>query len=121
MTAALVHPTALVESESVGEGTRIWAFAHILARAVIGQNCNIGDHAYVEGGAYVGDNVTVKNSVCVWEGVRIEDDVFVGPGVTFTNDRYPRSPRMSQTRHRYDDKSQWLLTTTVERGATRTR
>lgn len=111
-----VHPTALVESEAVGSGTRVWAYAHVLRNAQVGENCNIGDHAFVESGAVVGNNVTLKNHVCVWEGVTLEDDVFVGPHVAFTNDRYPRSPRMAEVRGRYADKNAWLVTTVVEQG-----
>ncbi len=85
-----VHPMALCESETVGPGTRIWAFAHVLKGAVIGVDCNIGDHAYVEGGAVIGDRVTVKNHVMVWDRVTIEDDVFLGPNAVLTNDRVPR-------------------------------
>ncbi|MGE0760718.1 MAG: acyltransferase [Pirellulaceae bacterium] len=114
--ASRFHPQALVESTDVGAGTRVWAFAHILAGARIGANCNIGDHAFVESGAWIGDNVTIKNHVCVWEGVTIEDDVFVGPGVCFTNDRQPRSPRMAEAAGRYADKHRWLVRTTVARG-----
>jgi acetyltransferase-like isoleucine patch superfamily enzyme len=111
-----VHPTALVESEAVGSGTRVWAYAHVLKNAHVGENCNIGDHAFVESGAVVGNNVTLKNHVCVWEGVTLEDDVFVGPQVAFTNDRYPRSPRMAEVRGRYGDKNRWLVKTVVEQG-----
>jgi acetyltransferase-like isoleucine patch superfamily enzyme len=110
------HPTAIVESEEIGAGTRIWAYAHVLSQARIGANCNVGDHAFIESGAVLGDNVTLKNHVCVWEGVTIEDDVFVGPHVAFVNDLYPRSPRMPEARERYADKSQWLTTTVLERG-----
>lgn len=86
-----VHPTALVETASVGDGTRIWAFAHLLPGAVVGRDCNICDHVFVEGGVRVGDRVTVKCGVQLWTGVEIEDDVFVGPNATFTNDPFPRS------------------------------
>jgi len=75
----------------IGEGTRIWAFAHVLKGAVIGEECNIGDHCFVEGGVTVGNEVVIKNGVALWEGVRIEDRVFVGPNVAFTNDRVPRA------------------------------
>lgn len=102
-----VHPRALVESDRIGEGTRVWAFAHVMEGAVIGRDCNVGDHAFVEDGAVLGDRVTVKNGVSVWQHVRLEDDVFVGPNVAFTNDRYPRSRRP------------WTPeATVVERGAT---
>jgi acetyltransferase-like isoleucine patch superfamily enzyme len=86
-----VHPKGLCESDDVGAGTRVWAFAHVLSGAIIGADCNIGDHAFVEGGARIGDRVTVKNAVLVWDGVTIEDDVFLGPGAVFTNDLRPRA------------------------------
>jgi acetyltransferase-like isoleucine patch superfamily enzyme len=117
MSDRFVHPMALVESDDVGAGTRIWAFAHVLRGAQIGTNCNIGDHAFVEGGAVIGSNVTLKNNVCVWMGVTLEDDVFVGPNVAFTNDRHPRSPRMREVAARYESPERWLLPTVVERGA----
>ena len=86
-----IHPKALVESEEIGNGTRVWAFAHVLKGAVIGKDCNIGDHCFVEGGVTIGDEVVVKNGVSIWEGVTIEDRVFIGPNVSFTNDRVPRA------------------------------
>ena len=86
-----IHPKALVESEEIGKGTRIWAFVHVLKGAVIGKDCNIGDHCFVEGGVTIGDEVVIKNGVSIWEGVTIEDRVFVGPNVSFTNDRVPRA------------------------------
>jgi UDP-2-acetamido-3-amino-2,3-dideoxy-glucuronate N-acetyltransferase len=85
------HPQALVESEQVGSGTRVWAFAHILPRAVVGKDCNVCDHVFIENDVVVGDRVTIKCGVQLWDGVRLEDDVFVGPNVTFTNDPMPRS------------------------------
>ena len=112
----MYHPTAIVESSQIGSGTRVWAYAHILAGAKIGSNVNIGDHAFVEGGAIIGDNVTIKNAVCIWSGIAIEDDVFIGPSVTFTNDRHPRSPRMDSARQRYASPENWLSTTVVKRG-----
>lgn len=86
-----VHPKAVVETEAVGEGTRIWAFAHVLPDAVIGAECNICDHVFIENDVRVGDRVTVKSGVQLWDGVELEDDVFVGPNVTFSNDPFPRS------------------------------
>jgi len=86
-----VHPAGLCESADVGAGTRIWAFAHVLAGAQIGANCNICDCAFVEGGVRLGDNVTVKNGVLIFAGVTVENDVFLGPGTTFTNDLRPRA------------------------------
>lgn len=84
------HSTALVESDDVGAGTRIWAFAHVMEGAVVGRDCKIGDHAFIESGASLGDRVTVKNGCLIWHGVHIGDDVFVGPNVVFTNDMRPR-------------------------------
>jgi len=86
-----IHDRAIVETEYVGEGTRIWAFAHILKDARIGKNCNICDHTFIEGDVVVGNNVTIKSGVYLWDGLRIEDNVFIGPNATFTNDIRPRS------------------------------
>jgi acetyltransferase-like isoleucine patch superfamily enzyme len=85
------HPDARVETESIGAGTRIWAFAHVLEGARIGADCNICDHTFIESGVEVGNRVTIKCGVQLWEGVTLEDDVFIGPNATFTNDRFPRS------------------------------
>ena len=85
-----VHPEGC-ESDDVGAGTRVWAWAHVLPGAVVGADCNICDHAFVEGGARIGDRVTVKNAVLVFDGVTAEDDVFLGPNVVFTNDYQPRA------------------------------
>lgn len=85
------HPQALVESEDIGPGTRIWAFAHVLPGARIGAGCNICDHAFIETGAILGNNVTVKNGVAIWWGVTIEDNVFLGPNCVLTNDPNPRA------------------------------
>lgn len=106
----MVHPAGLCESASVGAGTRIWAFAHVLAGAVIGKDCNICDGAFVEDGARVGDRVTVKNGVLLWRGVTVEDDVFLGPAVTFTNDLRPRAHRRRPPEE--------LVPTVVRQGAT---
>lgn len=114
----MVHPTALVQTERVGPGTRIWGFTHVQAGASIGRDCNIGSHCYVEAGAVLGDCVTVKNGNAIWAGVTLDDGVFVAPGVVFTNDRHPRSPRLGVTGSRYDDDSSWLTPTRVGRGAT---
>jgi UDP-2-acetamido-3-amino-2,3-dideoxy-glucuronate N-acetyltransferase len=113
----MFHPTALVESEEIGDQTRIWAYAHVMAGAKIGRNCNIGDHAFIERGAVIGDNVTIKNGVCVWEGVEIGSGAFVGPQAVFTNDPYPRSPRLPIVQERYAGKA-WLRTTRIGEGAT---
>jgi len=85
------HAAAIVETEDIGDGTRIWAFSHILPGALIGSGCNICDHVFIENDVIIGDRVTVKCGVQIWDGLRIEEDVFIGPNATFTNDLYPRS------------------------------
>ncbi|HEX9337062.1 MAG TPA: N-acetyltransferase, partial [Pseudonocardiaceae bacterium] len=104
-----VHPAGLCESDDVGAGTRIWAFAHVLPGAVIGTDCNICDGAFVETGATLGNRVTVKNGTLVFTGVTCEDEVFLGPNVLFTNDLRPRA----HLRKGADE----LLPTRVRRGA----
>jgi UDP-2-acetamido-3-amino-2,3-dideoxy-glucuronate N-acetyltransferase len=112
----MVHHLALVESEDIGAGTRIWAFAHVMRGAHLGALCNVGEHCFIEGGAWVGDRVTIKNGTMLWEGVVIEDGAFLGPQVVLSNDRFPRSPRLEQASSRYTDTS-WLLPTRVRQGA----
>lgn len=85
------HPNALVESDQIGKNTRVWAFAHILPGAIIGENCNINDQTFIENDVIIGNNVTVKSGVYIWDGARIGNHVFIGPNVTFTNDLRPRS------------------------------
>jgi acetyltransferase-like isoleucine patch superfamily enzyme len=101
------HPQALVESSRIGRGTRIWAFAHVLPGATIGEDCNVCDHTFIENDVVVGDRVTIKCGVQLWDGVRLEDDVFVGPNATFTNDLMPRSRQRPPA----------LLQTVVRKGA----
>jgi len=86
-----LHPKALCESSNVGARTRVWAFAHILPGAVLGEDCNVCDHVFVENDVRVGDRVTIKSGVQLWDGLRIADDVFIGPNATFSNDKFPRS------------------------------
>ncbi|MRR12956.1 N-acetyltransferase, partial [bacterium] len=102
-----VHPQGICETEAVGDRTRIWAFSHVLPGAVLGADCNICDHVFIENDVIVGDRVTIKSGVQLWDGVRLADDVFVGPNATFTNDRFPRSKQ-------YQDA---VLQTFIERGA----
>ncbi len=85
------HPQAIVESDKVGKGTKVWAFVHVLPGAVIGEDCNLCDHTFIENDVVIGNRVTVKCGVQIWDGITIEDDVFIGPNVTFTNDLFPRS------------------------------
>ena len=89
---AFVHEMALVETGvSIGSGTRVWGFTHLLGGAQIGMDCNICEQVFIEGDVVVGDRVTVKCGVQLWDGLRVENDVFIGPNVTFTNDLFPRS------------------------------
>lgn len=107
MSRYFAHPNALVESKNIGKDTRIWAFAHVLPGAVVGEDCNLCDHVFIENDVVMGDRVTIKCGVQVWDGIRLEDDVFIGPNVTFSNDPFPRSKQ-------YPEK---FLQTLVEKGA----
>lgn len=91
MTTAFIHEKAICESRNIGEGSRVWAFVHILPGAKIGRECNICDGVFIENKVIVGDRVTIKCGVQLWDEVVIEDDVFIGPNATFTNDLFPRS------------------------------
>jgi acetyltransferase-like isoleucine patch superfamily enzyme len=87
-----LHPQGLVDPGAiVGARTRVWAFAHVCGGAVVGEDCNLCDHTFIEQGARVGNRVTIKCGVHLWSGVELEDDVFVGPCAAFTNDLRPRS------------------------------
>ncbi len=88
-----IHPLSDVQSSRIGEGTRIWQFCVVLPEAVIGVQCNICSHVFIENDVVIGDRVTIKCGVQIWDGIRIADDVFIGPNVTFTNDPFPRSRR----------------------------
>jgi acetyltransferase-like isoleucine patch superfamily enzyme len=87
----MIHPTSDLQSSHIGTGTFIWQYVVVLPRAVIGNNCNINAHCFIENEVVIGDNVTLKCGVFLWDGVTIGNNVFVGPNVTFTNDKYPRS------------------------------
>ncbi|MDX9863662.1 MAG: DapH/DapD/GlmU-related protein [Anaerolineaceae bacterium] len=117
MGAPYIHPTALVETDTIGDDTMIWAFTHIMKNVPIGSNCNIGDNCFIETGAVVGDNVTIKNGNMLFEGITLEDGVFVGPHVFFTNDRFPRSARLPEAKMRYVNHD-WFAPTTIKYGAT---
>lgn len=108
--SVFVHPKGLCESDQVGARTRVWAFAHVLPGARVGADCNICDHAFIEGGAVLGDRVTVKNAVLIWDGVTVEDEVFLGPNMVFTNDLRPRAA--------FKKGPDELVATIVRRGAT---
>ncbi len=102
-----IHPKSLCETNKIGEGTRIWAFTHLLPGATIGENCNICDFVFIENDVVIGNNVTIKSGVQLWDGLVLEDDVFIGPNATFTNDIFPRSKV-------YNEK---FLTTIIKKGA----
>ncbi len=97
MANYFVHDRAIVETEKIGEGSRIWANVHILPGAQIGKNANICDVCFIENDVVLGDNVTVKCNVSIWDGIHAEDDVFIGPSVAFTNDLLPRSKNTAYT------------------------
>ena len=111
-----IHPTAIVESDRIGMGTKIWAFTHVMKGVEIGKNCNIGEHCFLESGVIVGNHSTIKNGNMLWEGVILDEGVFVGPQVCFTNDMFPRSQRFTQGSKRYINR-EWLLSTCLEKGA----
>ena len=87
----MLHRLSDVQTESIGENTKIWQFSVVLAGAKIGADCNINAHCFIENDVQIGDRVTVKSGVYLWDGTTLEDDVFIGPNVTFSNDKYPRS------------------------------
>lgn len=102
-----VHDQGICESDQIGEGTRIWAFSHVLPGARLGADVNVNDHVFIENDVIIGDRVTVKSGVQIWDGIRLENDVFVGPNVTFTNDHFPRSKQYPES----------FAVTTVHEGA----
>jgi UDP-2-acetamido-3-amino-2,3-dideoxy-glucuronate N-acetyltransferase len=86
------HETAVIdEGCTIGKGTKIWHFSHIMPDAIIGQNCNIGQNVVVSPQVTLGNNVKVQNNVSIYTGVTCEDDVFLGPSMVFTNVINPRS------------------------------
>ena len=88
----MIHESAYVdEGATVGEGTKIWHFCHVMSGAVIGERCSLGQNVVVMNGVKIGDNVKIQNNVSIYEGVELEDDVFCGPSMVFTNVINPRS------------------------------
>ena len=89
---AFVHESAYVdEGATIGAGTKVWHFCHVLGGAVIGERCSFGQNVVVMNGTRVGNNVKVQNNVSIYEGVELEDDVFCGPSMVFTNVLNPRA------------------------------
>ena len=106
-----VHESSYVdEPVSIGAGTKVWHFSHIMKGSIIGQNCVIGQNVYVDAGVVVGNNVKVQNNVSIFKKVTLEDNVFCGPSVVFTNVIYPRSA--------YPKKLDEYSSTLVKKGAT---
>jgi UDP-2-acetamido-3-amino-2,3-dideoxy-glucuronate N-acetyltransferase len=106
----VVHPSAIVDDGAqLGEGTRVWHFAHVSAGARIGAGCSLGQGVFVANDVVIGNNVKIQNNVSVYDAVTLEDDVFCGPSMVFTNVHNPRSavPRKAEYRR-----------TLVQRGAT---
>ena len=105
-----VHESAYVdEGAQIGDGTRIWHFAHVMGGAVLGENCNLGQNVHIAGDVVLGRNVKVQNNVSIYTGTIIEDDVFLGPSCVFTNVTNPRSQVARQSLYER---------TLVRRGAT---
>jgi len=84
------HETSIIETDSIGEGTKIWAFSHICKDAVIGDNCVIGEGVYIGPNVVIGNNCKIQNNSLIYEGVTLEDDIFLGPNTVTTNDFIPR-------------------------------
>ena len=87
-----IHPTAVVdEGATLGEGTKVWHFSHIMSDAMVGERCNIGQNVVISPGVILGSNVKIQNNVSLYTGVICDDDVFLGPSCVFTNVVNPRS------------------------------
>ncbi len=103
------HETAVIdEGCTIGRGTKIWHFSHIMKDAVLGERCNLGQNVVVSPGVILGNNVKVQNNVSIYTGVICEDDVFLGPSMVFTNITNPRSAVIRRDQY---------VTTMVRRGA----
>ncbi|MBT1690206.1 acyltransferase [Dawidia soli] len=90
--AYFAHPSAVIdEGCTIGEGTKIWHFSHIMPGCTLGEHCNIGQNVVISPGVRLGKNVKVQNNVSIYTGVQCEDDVFLGPSMVFTNVINPRS------------------------------
>ncbi len=110
------HETAVIDDGcSIGKGTRIWHFTHLMKGCEIGENCNFGQNVVVSPGVKLGDNVKVQNNVSIYTGVICEEDVFLGPSMVFTNITNPRSAVM-----RRDQYEQTLVRKGVSIGANAT-
>ena len=105
-----IHPSAIVDpGAQLGDGCRVWHFAHLSAGARIGRGCSFGQGVFVGNDVLIGDNVKVQNNVSVYDAVTLEDDVFCGPSMVFTNVHNPRAAVLRKDQYRR---------TLVKRGAT---
>ncbi len=92
MSDYFAHPTAIIdEGCTIGAGTKIWHFSHIMPNCTLGEKCNIGQNVVISPDVVLGQNVKVQNNVSIYTGVICEDDVFLGPSMVFTNVINPRS------------------------------
>jgi len=92
MGQVFIHRTSDVEAGcSIGDGTKIWHFCHVMDGAVIGENCVLGQNVFIAANTTIGNNVRIQNNVSIYDGVELEDDVFIGPSVVFTNVKRPRA------------------------------
>jgi UDP-2-acetamido-3-amino-2,3-dideoxy-glucuronate N-acetyltransferase len=108
-TTYFSHETAVIDQDcSIGEGTKIWHFSHIMPTAILGERCNLGQNVVVSPGVVLGNNVKVQNNVSIYSGVICEDDVFLGPSMVFTNILNPRSAVVRRDQY---------VETRVEKGA----
>lgn len=90
--SVFIHPTAVIDQPaSIGDGTRIWHFCHVMKHATIGRSCVLGQNVYVGSRAVLGDGCKVQNNVSLYDDVILEDDVFCGPSAVFTNVLNPRA------------------------------
>ena len=87
----MIHNLSDVQTDNIGKNTNIWQFSVVLPGAVIGEDCNICSHCFIENEVKIGNRVTLKAGVYLWDGIELEDDVFVEPNATFCNDKYPKS------------------------------
>jgi UDP-2-acetamido-3-amino-2,3-dideoxy-glucuronate N-acetyltransferase len=104
---SFIHPSADVQTPHLGARTRVWQCSVILPQAVIGEDCNVCAHCFIENDVQIGNRVTLKSGVQLWDGLRVHDDVFIGPNASFSNDKYPKSRNQPEQ----------FLQTVVQQGA----
>jgi UDP-2-acetamido-3-amino-2,3-dideoxy-glucuronate N-acetyltransferase len=110
MSSSSIHPTAIIDAgATIGGGTRIWHFCHVMPSAVVGNDCNIGQNVFIDNNTRIGNGVKIQNNVSVYNGVTLEDGVFVGPSAVFTNVINPRS---------FIERKSEFKPTLVQKGAT---